>query len=73
MFLVLSLFALVALAGYIVQLRRTEATRAAASRERLRLEHERFLAELRLHTLTNSALSRLLNQARPDVERSDHS
>ena len=64
-FLVILLFVvIIAAVAYAVDEQRRQAEHARQLRERLRVEHEQFLAELRLQRLTQSALQGLLDEAR---------
>jgi hypothetical protein len=60
---------LVVLAGacaYVYDERQRQVEHARHLRERLRVEHEQFLAEMRLQRMTQSALQHLLDEARRD-------
>ena len=59
--LVLSLLGVVA---YLVDDRLRQVEQGRHLRERLRVEHEQFLAEMRLQRMTQSALQHLLDEGR---------
>lgn len=63
----LLVFVIGGVAAYVLDERQRQSERARRLRERLRVEHEQFLAEMRLHRLTQTALQHLLDEARsPD-------
>jgi hypothetical protein len=65
LFLVILLLLVVAgSVAYVVEERQRQLPQARQLLERLRIKHEQFVAQMRLQRLTQSALQRLLDEAR---------
>jgi hypothetical protein len=67
---VLLVVALGALLWFVRSAASRQANAASQLYERLRIEHERFLAEMRMQQATQASLERLLAEGRPSRGRS---
>lgn len=61
---IMLLLVIVGACAYVYDERLRQVEQARQLRNRLRVEHEQFLAEMRLQRMTQSALQHLLDEAR---------
>jgi hypothetical protein len=61
---ILLLLVMAGVVAYVVDDRQRQIGESRQLRERLRVEHEQFLAEMRLQHMTQSALQHLLDEGR---------